>query len=130
LVLMTQNSETLAAYLRALPLGEIGAQVEDARLVPYSDHFSFTLAGVASLMAVTSRPSSGGGWGHTAADTLDKLDMHAVREAAVATARLLLRMAVEPEGLPVGREPADAVRDALVEAGLEEPMRARGAWPF
>jgi Zn-dependent M28 family amino/carboxypeptidase len=130
LVLMTQNSEALAAYLRALPLDEIGARVEDARLVPYSDHFSFTLAGVASLMAVTSRPPTGGGWGHTAADTLDKLDKHAVREAAVTTARLLLRMAVAPEGLPIGRKSPDAVRDALVEAGLEEPLRAQGAWPF
>ena len=98
--------------------------------MPYSDHFHFTLAGVASLMAVTSRPVSGGGWAHTAADTLDKLDVRAVREAAVTTARLLLRMATAPEALPVGREPPDAVQRALVEAGLEEPLRVQGAWPF
>jgi Iap family predicted aminopeptidase len=130
LVLMTQNSDTLSAYLRRLPLDEIGARVEDGRLVPYSDHFHFTLAGIASLMAVTSPPPSGGGWAHTAADTLDKLDVRAVREAAVATARLLLRMAAAPKGLPTERESPEAVRDALVEAGLEAPMRARGEWPF
>ena len=130
LVLMTQNSPALAAYLRALPLDEIGARVEDTRLVPYSDHFTFTLAGNASLMAVTSRPTSGGGWGHTAADTLDKLDVRTVREAAVATARILLRMAVAPDALPVGREPPDAVQRALVEAGLEGPLRVQGVWPF
>jgi hypothetical protein len=81
-------------------------------------------------MAVTSRPASGGGWGHTAADTLDKLDIRAVREAAVTTARFLLRLAAAPEGLPAGREPPQVVRRALVEAGLEEPLRVQGAWPF
>jgi hypothetical protein len=81
-------------------------------------------------MAVTSQPVTGGGWAHTAADTLDKLDLRAVREAAVTTARLLLRMAVAPADLPVGRESPQAVQRALVEAGLEAPMRARGEWPF
>ena len=56
--------------------------------------------------------------------------MRAVREAAVATTRILLRMAVAPETLPVGREPPEAVQRALVEAGLEEPLRGQGAWPF
>ena len=83
------GSPELASYLRGLPLAELDAEVDDSHLVPYSDHFHFTLAGIASLMAVTSRPASGGGWAHTAADTLDKLDMHAVREAAVATARIV-----------------------------------------
>jgi aminopeptidase YwaD len=130
LVLMVQNSPELAAYLRRLPLGELGAQVDDARLVPYSDHFSFTLVGVSSLMAVTSSPGPGQGWGHTAADTLDKLDLRTVREAAVATARLLLRMATEPDALPAGRQPPSAVQEALIAAGVDEPLRVRGEWPF
>lgn len=130
LVLMVQNSPELAAYLRRLPLEELGAQVDDARLVPYSDHFSFTLVGVSSLMAVTSSPGPGQGWGHTAADTLDKLDLRNVREAAVTLARLLLRMAAEPDALPVGRQPPSAVRGALVAAGVDEPLRVRGEWPF
>ena len=130
LVLMTQNSPELAAYLRRLPLEELGAQVNDTRLVPYSDHFSFTLAGVASLMAVTSSSGTGRGWGHTAADTLDKLDIRAVREAAATTARILLRMAMAPDALPDERQSPDDVKRALIEAGLEGPMRIRRAWPF
>jgi hypothetical protein len=65
-----------------------------------------------------------------AADTLDKLDMCIVREAAGAAARALLRMVVAPEALPVGRERPEAVQRALVEAGLEAPLRRQGAWPF
>lgn len=128
--LMVQNSAELAEYLRGLPLAELDAEVHDSRLVPYSDHFSFTLAGVASLMAVTSSPGEGRGWGHTAADTLDKIELRELRQAAAATARILLHMAASPESLPAERTSAESVQEALRAAGLEEPMRVRGAWPF
>jgi hypothetical protein len=129
LKLVLQDSPELAAYLNFLPLADLGAQVAGSRLVPYSDHFAFTLAGISSLMAVTSSPGSGHGWAHTAADTLDKLDMRAMREAAATTARILLRMALDPETLPRSRRPPEEVKQALIDAGLEEPLRIRGAWP-
>ena len=130
LVLMSQNSPELAAYLRQLDLSGLDAQVVDARLVAYSDHFSFTLAGVSSLMAVTSSPGSGRGWAHSAADTLDKLELRPLREAAATTARILLHMALQPEGLPERRRSTAEVRDALVAADLEQPLRLQGRWPF
>jgi Zn-dependent M28 family amino/carboxypeptidase len=128
--LMVQNSPELLAYLDRLPLEEIGAQANGSRLVPYSDHFSFTLVGIASLMAVTSSPGPGQGWAHTAADTLDKLDLRNVREAAVSTARILLRMAIDPQGLPAQRQAPESIVQALTAAGIDEPMRVRGEWPF
>jgi Zn-dependent M28 family amino/carboxypeptidase len=130
LLLVVQNSPELASRLRQMPLEEIGAQVDDSRLVPYSDHFTFTLAGISSLMAATSSPGPGRGWGHTAADTLDKLDVRSLREATATMARILLRLAMAPEGLPLQRQTVDQVKGALAEAGIEEPLRARGAWPF
>jgi aminopeptidase YwaD len=128
--LMVQNSPGLASYLRGLPLAELDAEVNDSHLVPYSDHFHFTLAGVASLMAVTSSPGEGRGWGHTAADTLDKIELRELRQAAATTARILLYMATSPESLPGERTSPEEVQKALKAAGLEEPMRVRGAWPF
>jgi hypothetical protein len=128
--LVVQNSPELASYLRGLPLDDLGAQVRDERLVPYSDHFSFTLVGISSLMAVTSAPGQGHGWAHTAADTLDKVQVRPLREAAATTARILLRMAMEPDALPSQRQPPEAVKQALVAAGVDEPMRVRGVWPF
>ena len=130
LVLMVQNSPELAAYLQRLPLEDLGAVVNGGRLVPYSDHFSFAVAGISSLMAVTSRPGPGQGWAHSAADTLDKLDLRTVREAAATTARILLRMALAPEDLPSQRRSAEQVEQALIDAGLAEPLRIRGEWPF
>jgi hypothetical protein len=127
---MVQDSPELATCLRQLPLKDLGAQVADSRLVAYSDHFSFTLVGIPSLMAVTSSPGMGHGWAHTAADTLDKLELRPLREAAVTTARLLLRMAMQPHGLPVQHKTQKEVKQVLVAAGIDEPLRIRGEWPF
>lgn len=130
LLLHTQNSPELAAYLRQLPLEDLGAAVKDSGLVHNTDHFAFTLAGIASLWAVTSPAPSGQGWVHTAADTLDKVDVRLLREATATIARVLLRMALEPEKLPQGRKPPETVRQAVAEAGLEKILRLQGRWPF
>ena len=130
LTLAVQDSPELTNWLRELSLKELGARLATPRLVPYSDHFSFTLVGVPSLMAMSSSPGPGRGWGHTAADTLDKLDTRALCEATVTTARILLRMAVGPSALPRRRRPPEAVKQALIDAGLKEPLRLQGRWPF
>jgi len=130
LVLHTQNSPELATYLRQLPLEDLSATVRDSGLVHNTDHFAFTLAGISSLWAVSSPAPSGQAWVHTAADTLDKIDVRALREAAATTARVLLRMSLEPERLPKGRKPLEAVRQAIADAGFEKMLRLQGRWPF
>jgi Zn-dependent M28 family amino/carboxypeptidase len=130
LMMMVQNSPGLAAYLHSLPLPELDVCVTDNRLVPYSDHFPFTLVGVPSLMAATSSPGKGDGWAHTAADTLDKLSLRALREAVASVARVLLRMALEPAKLSTGRQPPEQIKQALIDGNWEQPLRLQGRWPF
>ena len=62
LVLRTQASPELAAYLRGLPLDELDAVVNDGpgSFIQNSDHFPFSLAGVQSVWALTSQPATGG----------------------------------------------------------------------
>ena len=127
--LMTQDSPALAACLRRFPLAAMDAQLEDSHLIPYSDHFNFTLLGIPSLMAVTSPPGEGRGWAHTAADTLDKISFRALREAATTLTRLLLHMATAKE-LPRERRSAREVKQSLIAAGLEDKLRLQGRWPF
>lgn len=101
LVLMVQNSQPLADVLNALPQNALDIQVSGPQIVSYSDHYPFVQAGdVPALMAVTSSPGEGRGWAHTQADTLDKLELRPLREAVAAAARVLLRLALEPERLP------------------------------
>jgi len=130
LVLTAQNHPELTEYLRRLPLDDLGAKVEDTKLLAHSDHFPFVLAGVSAIAAMTSRAEGGWKWIHTTADTLDKLDQRALREAAGTTARILLRMAIRPDGLPTGRQTAEEVKQALTEAGIEKSLRIQGEWPF
>ena len=58
LVLQTQGSPELAGYFRSLPLAELDAEVNDGQrsFIPNSDHFPFSLAGISTVMAVTSHP--------------------------------------------------------------------------
>jgi Zn-dependent M28 family amino/carboxypeptidase len=130
LVLMVQNSPQLAGYLNGLPVDELDIRIVDDRLVPYSDHFPFTLDGVPSLMAVTSSPGQGHGWAHTSADTLDKIALRTLRQAVASAARVLLRMATEPAKLASKRQPPEQIKQVLADAGWEQPLRLQGRWPF
>ena len=132
LVLQTQASPALAAHLRALPLTELDLALRDGpgSFIMNSDHFPFSLRGVAAAWAVTSAPAAGPGWVHSAADTLDKVEPRLLRQTAAAVARLLLRLAAEPRALPRGCQPPAAVQQAVTAAGFEGELRARGRWPF
>ena len=130
LVVAVQNSPALARYLREDVVGGLDVLLEDRLLTAHSDHFPFVLRGVPACVAHTTSGPDAGSWAHTAADTLDKLDLRELREAAGTMARMLLRMAAAPHGLPRERQSPAAVEQALVEAGLEESLRTQKSWPF
>jgi Iap family predicted aminopeptidase len=129
----------LAAFLQGWPdlLSRFQAQARAInpesmvadRLVPYSDHFPFVLRGVPAAMVATWGSSGGRGWGHTAADTVDKVSQAGLQAAAAFTARLLLRLGADTEAWPAHRTP-DEVKATLQKEGLEEIMRLEGRWPF
>jgi Zn-dependent M28 family amino/carboxypeptidase len=100
--------------------------VDDHR--PHSDHWPFVYRGVPGAMIRTSHEDRGRGWGHTHADTLDKLDRRDLRAIAVVVAATAVRAAEADR--TVARLDPDAVRDDLVDAGLETGLRAAGSWPF
>ncbi len=82
-------------------------------LSAHSDHYPFMLAGVPTGgIGSLDSSSSGRGYGHTMYDTVDKVEMRSMREAAVLAARVALRMASE-ENWPVKRRSAQDVEDIL-----------------
>ncbi|MBM4417779.1 MAG: M28 family peptidase [Chloroflexi bacterium] len=86
------------------------------RISAYADHFPFSVAGVPSG-TLGSRPTSGmvgRGWGHTPADTVDKVNPKALQSAAALVARLLLRIAHD-ESFP-GRHRTRAEMDGTIDA--------------
>jgi Zn-dependent M28 family amino/carboxypeptidase len=127
--LLLQNCAELAPYYRKLA-AETGADYAvNEMLVPFSDQFPFTMEGVPSAFIATHGGGGGRGWGHTSADTLDKVDVRAIRNTAATVARLAARSA-DDAAWPGRRRSPDETRDALKAQGVEAQLRLLGAWPF
>jgi Zn-dependent M28 family amino/carboxypeptidase len=87
-------------------------QVEQS-LHAHSDHYPLLMAGVPTGgIANLSSQRTGRGYGHTRYDTLDKVELRSLREAAVLAARLALRIASR-EDWPASRRPAAEVEKVL-----------------
>ena len=132
IVLLSQSSPESVAWLRTQPLQELDVTVNDNPrvFIMNSDHFPFSEKGIQGFYVATSHPAGGGAWGHTAADTLDKLEVRELRQAAAASSRLLLRMAACADTFPkVRRTPAE-VKQMLLDAGFEKSLRFKDHWPF
>ncbi|HUZ02135.1 MAG TPA: M28 family peptidase [Thermomicrobiaceae bacterium] len=111
----------------ALPY-EFGVRNE---LNSHSDHFPFALRGIPNG-TLNSRDTSAGligrGWGHTEADTLDKVYLRGLQTSAILAARLAVRLAND-EGYPGRQRTVDEVREQLKDAGLLERQERAGRFP-
>ena len=89
------------------------------RVSPHSDHFPFFLKGVPSA-TLNSRDWTSGmigrGWGHTAADTVDKVHLRGMQSSAAFAARVALALTMDDE-LPFVDRSQDEVRGLLEQAG-------------
>jgi Zn-dependent M28 family amino/carboxypeptidase len=98
---------------------------------PFSDHWPFLMRGVPALQLHSEQDHSapgarGRGWGHTHADTRDKVDDRNLREHAMLAA-LLIREVASRDDIP--RPTPESVAENLRENDFEEGMRAAGIWP-
>jgi aminopeptidase YwaD len=132
LVLLPQASPELTAWFKTLPLEDLDVKINEnsSVFIMNSDHFPFSAKGIQAIWAVTSHPASGGGWGHTAGDTLDKVEPRLLRQTAAAATRLLLRMSTSADSLPAVRKSADQVKQTLIDAGFEKSLRFKNNWQF
>lgn len=95
-----------------------------------SDHFPYLMRGVPTAFMGSRRPAAQGrGFGHTRADTLDKVDEVELRESAMLAARLVLRLADVPERIG-RRRTEEEMRQLLLDHNLREPLEAQGKWLF
>lgn len=101
------------------------------RVVTASDNFPFFMQGIPSIcmMARVENPALGRGFGHTAADTLDKVAEVDLKASAMTISRMLVRLANHDS--PLGaRKGQDEIKQILIEKELEKPLRAQDKWPF
>ncbi|MDG5776460.1 M28 family peptidase [Haloarculaceae archaeon H-GB2-1] len=95
---------------------------------PHSDHWQFVRRGVPGYMVASRKDGDDRGWGHTEADTLDKLDVRDLRENAILLTELVARLA--NAGFSCPRRPPAEIAAALERQGDAEAMKVTGDWPF
>ena len=92
----------------------------------YSDHYPYFLLGIPSGSIATVGRPPGRGFGHTAFDTLDKIHVMCIWEAAALGARVILRQ-LNATSLPLRPRPAEEVERLLKEDPSFEQYRLRSA---
>lgn len=92
------------------------------------DQWPLIREGVPGYFVSGVRDTEGRGFGHTSADTLDKLDVRNLREQAVFLTELVAVLASDDITVP-HREPDDVAR-SFEREGRAEGMKIIGEWPF
>jgi Zn-dependent M28 family amino/carboxypeptidase len=97
-------------------------------LMPHSDHWPFVARGVPGYHATSVTGEAGRGWGHTRADTIDKLASRTLREQAILLAELAVVLAADNTN--IDHRLPEAIADQAADEGLAEGLRTTGDWPF
>ncbi|MFC6718459.1 M28 family peptidase [Natrialbaceae archaeon GCM10025810] len=97
-------------------------------LSPHSDHWPYVQWGVPGYHVASTSDEVGRGWGHTEADTIDKLEKRDLREQAIFLTDLVVHLA--HEDVSVERRSPDEIRADLEAQDLAEGMKITGDWPY
>jgi len=93
LVALAHASETAASVAEAVSTATNQPIAVDAEPHPFSDQWPFVRRGVPAIQLHSDSGDRGRGWGHTHADTRDKVDDRNVREHAMLIALLVAEFA-------------------------------------
>lgn len=97
-------------------------------LNPHSDHWPYVTRGVPGYHVRADTGDKGRGWGHTHADTLDKLAPRDLREQAILLTELIVELA--DEDTEISHRTADDIAEQLTDEDMAERMKIIGDWPY
>ena len=95
---------------------------------PHSDHWPYVRDGTPGMQVSSYSGEQGRGWGHTAADTLDKLEPRNLREQGILVTEIVATLASD-EYDPQPR-PRSEIAAELEDQRLAEGMKVVGEWPY
>ncbi|MEF8774340.1 MAG: M28 family peptidase [Halobacteriales archaeon] len=95
---------------------------------PHSDHWPFVRWGVPGYHVMSETGSDGRGWGHTEADTIDKLESRDLREQAVLLSELVVDIA--DDGTEIDHKDAEEIAAALEAEDHDAAMKLMDEWPY
>jgi Zn-dependent M28 family amino/carboxypeptidase len=95
---------------------------------PHSDHWPFVQWGVPGYHVMSDTGEQGRGWGHTFADTLDKIELRDLREQAILLTELVVHLA--RDDVTVEHRSPEAIAADLEDENQAEGMKVIGDWPY
>ncbi|WP_158057384.1 M28 family peptidase [Halorussus halophilus] len=95
---------------------------------PHSDHWPYVQWGVPGYHVMSETGDEGRGWGHTYADTLDKLEVRDLREQAILLTELTVQVA--DEEFEVAHKDPEEIAEALEDEDQAKGMKITGDWPY
>ncbi len=95
---------------------------------PHSDHWPFVQWGVPGYHVGSETGDEGRGWGHTFADTLDKLEVRDLREQAILLTDLAVHLS--SDDFEVEHKNPEEIADALEAEDQAAGMKIIGDWPY
>jgi Zn-dependent M28 family amino/carboxypeptidase len=123
----TNGFEGMEAAFEAV-CADLGAPLSTSEeIMPHGDQWAFVQKGIPAVFASADTGSSGRGYGHTHADTLDKLDRRDLRALSVVFAEAVLELASEDRA--VEHRSTEAIR-AAIDEGYEQELKRGGRWPY
>lgn len=90
------------------------------KLSLHSDHWPFIQQGIPGFQVQPNTGTSGRGWGHTPADTQDKVDIRDIKGNAAVLSRLVLKLANKDTQLK--RKTSEEIQRAIEKEHLEKAM--------
>jgi Zn-dependent M28 family amino/carboxypeptidase len=128
----TNGFEEMAATFEAVAEAFDTPLATSETISPHGDQWAFVQEGIPAVMASTTSEQSGRGWGHTHADTLDKLDPRDLREMATLIAAATYRLASDDGsagGEAVTHRSRSAIRNSIPDGYVTE-LKTGGRWPY
>jgi Zn-dependent M28 family amino/carboxypeptidase len=95
---------------------------------PHSDHWPYVKWGVPGYHVMSETGDEGRGWGHTYADSLDKLEIRDLREQTIVLTELAVRLAADE--FEAARKDPEEIARALEDEDQAEGMKVIGDWPY
>ena len=129
----TNGFEAMGTVFEAVADGFAAELSTGDAISPHGDQWAFVQEGIPSVMTSTTSEQSGRGWGHTHADTLDKLDPRDLREVATLVAEATYRFATTgsdaARGDVIEHRSRDEIRTAIPDGYVQE-LKTGGRWPY
>ncbi|MFC7071883.1 M28 family peptidase [Halovenus rubra] len=123
----TNGFETLASVFESVT-DEFNAPLSTrSGISPHGDQWAFVQEGIPAVMAGSTSDSTGRGWGHTHADTIDKLDSRDLRDLAVLLAEAVARLA--DNEVSVATKSRTTIREHIDDGYVQE-LKTGGRWPY